>query len=208
MKSANRKFLFNLSFVAALSSAILIGTAIPSPAAAEGNDDARLRGSYAFTTMRTCVNSLSPIDPPFYVVQSILSRQSSTDSGILTFNGDGTASAVGTVRTMDLSAPGGTLVTVNVFESDITYSVNADGTVDMVTNLASFSVVFPPFVVIGNSTGQTSRLQIADGKSMLVSAPSEDYSVETLTFFTGQSSPRYRLCTRSTTAVKIPGASR
>jgi len=204
MKPAKRKFLLNLSFVAALSSAILVGTAIPSPAAAGGNHDARLRGSYAYTTAKSCVQSLNEIAPPFYAVQSILSRQSSSDSGILTFNGDGTASAVGTTRTMDNTAPGGTLVTVNAFTSDISYSVNADGTVDMVTNLASFHVVFPPFNVVGTSTGDTSRLQIADGNSMLVSAPSEEYSVERIDFVTNQSTPRYRICTRSTTAVKLP----
>jgi len=205
MKSANRSLLSNLSLLAALSSSAVIGAAMPSPAAAEGNHDARLRGSYAYTTAKTCVQSLDEILPPFYVVQSILSRQSSSDSGIYTFNGDGTASAVGTVRTMDNTAPGGPLVTVNAFTSDITYSVNADGTVDMLTNLASFHVVFPPFNVVGTSTGDTSRLQIADGNSMLVSAPSEEYAVERLDFSTGQSSPRYRICTRSTTAVKIPG---
>jgi len=205
MKPASRKLLSNLPLVAAFSSSVLIGAAIPSPAAAEGKHDARLRGSYAYTTAKTCVQSLDEILPPFYVFQSILSRQSSSDSGILTFNGDGTASAVGTVRTIDNTAPGGPLVAVNAFTSDISYSVNADGTVDMATILASFQVIFPPFNVVGTSTGDTSRLQIADGNSMLVSAPSEDYSVERLDFSTGQTTPRYRICTRNTTAVKIPG---
>ena len=205
MTPAIRKSLLNLSLVAVLSGSVLIGSAIPSPAAAEGNHDARLRGSYAFTTVKSCVQSLNEILPPSYVVQTILSRQSSTESGTYTFNGDGTASAVGTTKTLDNTAPGGNpLLTVNAFTSEISYSVNADGTVDTASS-ASFHVIFPPFNVVGTSTGVTGRLQIADGNSMLVSAPIEEYTVERLDFFTGQSTPRYRLCTSSTTAVKVPG---
>ena len=206
MKSTDRKSLSNLSLVAALSGSLLMGAALPLPASAAGNHDARLRGSYAFTTSVSCVQSLNEILPPSYVVPSILSRQSSTESGIYTFNGDGTATAAGSTTTLDNTAlAGNPMLTVNAFTSDISYSVNADGTVDMVTNLSNFHVVFPPFNVVGTSAGVTRRLQIADGNSMLVSAPNEEYSVERLDFFTGQTTPRYRLCTRSTTAAKLPG---
>ncbi|MGA8049444.1 MAG: hypothetical protein WCA09_04615 [Burkholderiales bacterium] len=128
--------------------------------------------------------------------------QASTDSGILTFNGDGTASSLGTSRTMNLSAGAGSLVTVSAFTSDISYSVNDDGTVDILYPSTQFTVVFPAFNVNGTVTGQTTRLQMGRGKSMLVTAPSQDYSVETLTYTTGQPT-QYRICTRSSTATKI-----
>ncbi|HEU4729468.1 MAG TPA: hypothetical protein VFT22_16315, partial [Kofleriaceae bacterium] len=61
MKFINREFLFHGSLVAALTGSTLIATAIPLPAAAAGDLDAHLRGSYAFTSARTCAISQSPI---------------------------------------------------------------------------------------------------------------------------------------------------
>ena len=194
---------------ALVSGFALIGTGIASLAATAGNLDAHLRGSYAFTTARTCTNSSSAIVPPSYAVGPAgVFRQASSDKGILTFNGDGTGSSVGTSSTMDISAPSGPLVTVSTFTSTFDYTVNPDGTVDLTTTSNPFESIFGRGAGdTGTVSGQTGRLQISHGNTMLVSAPSGTFSVETVTIFpaSGGTVTRYRICVRSATASKLPG---
>jgi hypothetical protein len=205
MKVTHRELLLRGSFVAALSGSTLIATAMPLLAAAAGNLDAHLRGSYAFTSTRTCAVSLSPMDENNnYAFAPDRFYQTSTDSGIYTFNGDGTGSSVGKSRNVNLSAGSGTLVNVSSFTSDFSYTVNDDRTVDVSNFLTTFNGTFPNVNFHGTITGQAGRLQITDGETMLVTAPSEAYTVETLNY-TAPLITQYRICTRSTTATKLPG---
>jgi len=199
-----------LAQLALVSGFALVGTAIPSLAAAAGNLDAHLRGSYAFTTTKTCTALVAPylFVPPSFAIppnvpSSALFRQSTSDAGIFTFNGDGTATATGTSRVMNITttSPGSSPVSVSEFTSAIDYTVNSDGTVDTATT-ADFTLVFPAGPT-GTVTGSVSRLQIAGGNTMLVSAPSGDPTLETLTF--GGVPVQTRICVRSTTATKLPG---
>lgn len=89
---------------------------------------------------------------------------------------------------------------------DLTYTVNADGTVDTVRGPIVFEVILGSG--IGNTgvvTGQVGRFQILPG-NMLVSAPVEQITNETqvLTLASGGSITQHRICVRSTTARKIP----
>jgi hypothetical protein len=203
MKFANRRLLLHGSFVAALSGSTLIAAAIPLRAAAAGDLDAHLRGSYAFTTTRTCAISLSPIGDNYTFAPDRF-YQTATDSGILTFNGEGIGTLVGKSRNVNLSAGSGTLVNVSSFTSDFSYTVNDDRTVDLWNISTTFNSAFPNVNFHGTVIGQTGRLQIAEGRSMLVTAPSEGYTVETLNY-TAPLMTQYRICTRSTTATKLPG---
>jgi hypothetical protein len=201
MKLTIRNRLLKLSVAAALSGSVLAVAGEPSHPGGSGHLNASLHGSYAITTKRTCVYSFTPIvADDYYVIDTF--RQSAADNGIIKFKGDGTASAVGTSTTLDTSSPSGRLGTVSTFNADVHYTVNPDGTVDTSTS-ASFNVIFPTTVIAtGMATGQTGRLQIAGDGSMLISAPSNSYSVETLTYTTGQTT-RYRICSRSVVARKI-----
>lgn len=203
MKFTRRELSLRGLFVAALWGSTLIATAIPMPAAAEGNLDAHLRGSYAFTSTRTCAVSHNPIGDN-YTFASDRFYQTATDSGIYTFNGDGTASLVGKSRNVNLSAGSGTLVNVSSFTGSFSYTVNEDRTVDLWNFSTTFNSTFPDVDFHGTIIGQTGRLQIAEGRSMLVTAPSENYTVETLNY-TAPQMTQYRICTRSTTATKLPG---
>jgi hypothetical protein len=201
-----------LAQLAMVSGFALIGTGIPSLAAAAGNLEAHLRGSYAFTTARTCTNSstepLPTTNPPFQFGPSGVFRQASSDNGIITFNGDGKGSAVGSSKTMDISAPSGPLVTISTFTSDFDYSVNPDGTVEVTNQTSTFESTFGRGVGDrGTVTGQQGRWQISHGNTMLVSAPPTDFSVETVAFtpLTNPPFTRYRICVRSTTLTMLPG---
>jgi hypothetical protein len=201
MKLTFRNRLLKLSIAVALSGPALAFAGEPSHPDGSGDLNARLHGSYAITTKRTCVYSFTPIVPDDYFVVDTF-RQSAADNGVVTFNGDGTASAVGTSTTLDTSSNSGRLGTVSTFNADIHYTVNADGTVDTSTS-SSFNVIFPTTVIAtGNATGQAGRLQIVAGGSMLISAASDTYSVETLIYTTGQTT-RYRICSRSVVARRI-----
>lgn len=215
-----------LAQFALVSGFALIGTAMPSPVAAEGNLNALLHGSYAFATTRTCTVSSRPFAEPNLGIPSgaTVFRQYATDHGILSFNGDGTATATGRTRTINVDVPADsfpfipysgsplnpTFVSVSDFESEVAYTVNPDGTVDTQSN-SSFTVLFPvpaATSTAGTATGNVGRLQIAGGNTMLISAPLGDPSVpsvETLTYSFPVGLVQHRVCARSTTAAKLPG---
>lgn len=192
-----------------LSGFALICAAVAPPEVVAANANAHLRGSYAFTTARTCTNSSSPILPSTYAVGPAgVFRQASSDKGIMTFNGDGTGSSAGSSTTMDISSPSGPLLTVSTFTTTFDYAVNPDGTVDVTTTSNTFESIFGRGAGdSGTVSGQRGRLQISHGNTMLVSAPSGSFSVETLSFtpLSGPPFARYRICVRSTTAAKLPG---
>lgn len=198
--------------------ALMTGGIAPAAMAKDGDHhNAHLRGAYAFTTARTCTVIQAPGNPfgppPFAIPSPLppgagLFRQSTTDAGITTFNGDGTATSTGRSRTMNINAAGGAPVSVSEFTSAINYTVNPDGTVDTETSSA-FTIVFPsvPTPTTGTVTNQTGRLQITRRKNILVSAPSEDPTVETVVLTPappGIPFTQSRICVRSTILTKLP----
>jgi len=202
-----------LAQLALVSGFALVGTAIPSLAAAAGNLDAHLRGSYAFSTTRTCTISplpyvgdtfALPILPPGFS----FSRQTNSDSGIITFNGDGTGTSTGRASGLNITSTGGPILFLSDFTTTFNYTANPDGTVDTTSTSGNFETVFGAGLgTTGTSSGQVGRLQISHGNTMLVSAPAERVAVETLVFTppTGPQFTQYRLCVRSITATMLPG---
>jgi hypothetical protein len=185
----------------------LVTTGMASIAQAETNLNARLRGAYAVTVARTCTVSSLPfsgenLEIPF---GAFVFRQTATDNGITTYNGDGTATFIGRTSSLNLNSTGGSAISLSDVTAAIEYTVNPDGTVD--TRYSSgFAVVFPPTGITGTTTGQVGRLQISHGNTMLVSAPPSQVSVETQVSTTpGGIFTQYRVCVRSATQTKLPG---
>jgi hypothetical protein len=195
--------------VALLAGLVIASSFVSSVAMAAGNLNARLHGPYAFTSTRTCTVAREPFDGPYFLIPNVASntifRQTATESGIYTFNGDGTATIEGrsiTLNTTNTSV-GASILSVTEFTTNVNYSVNEDGTVDVATT-GAFRFVFGPQVgVTGTTTGQTGRLQIAHGNTMLVSAPKDVPTMETITQSNGFLG--YRLCVRSTVLTKLTG---
>jgi hypothetical protein len=209
------KHIVRLAQLTLVSGFALIGAGMPSLASADGNHDAHLRGSYAFTTTRNCTIASAPFvgdnlaNPP----SSAFFRQSAVDSGIYTFNGDGTATATGRSSSLNMtnSNPGATILAVSEFNANLNYAVNGDGTVDIAVT-STFDFVFGPLAsnnTTGTLTGQVARLQISDGNSMLVSAPAGQVTQEFVSYDPPLAPPfengQWRICVRSTTATKLPG---
>jgi hypothetical protein len=204
-------------FTSLLSFSLITGGMAPVAEAREGgNLNAHLRGAYAVTTARTCTVSTAGFGPaPFFAIPSPLPpgaavfRQSAMDAGIITFNGDGTGTVTGRTENMNLTNTAGSFISVSEFASALDYTVNPDGTVDTTTTTNS-AQVFPPPPPVGSTfvttTGQVGRWQIAHGKTMLVSAPAGDPTLETLVFTPPAGAPftQYRICVRSRTATKLP----
>jgi hypothetical protein len=133
-------------------------------------------------------------------------RQTSSDAGILTFNGDGTGSAEGSFSTMDVTATGVAIISVSEFTASFDYTVNSDGSVDMTMHTYPFEGVAGRGVGDpGTVSGHIERYQISHGNSMLIGARRASFTVETVAFTLRPASPRYRICVRSTTATKLPG---
>jgi len=204
--------------LAVVTGVALFTTGVAAVANDEGNLNASLRGRYAFTTKRTCTSSPVPFTPPFFNVSPAGSTlQTSSESGIITYHGNGKADQSGRGSQLSFSSPfipiagtnvltGAATASIVEFTSRVNYTVNPDGTVETATE-SDFTIVFPAPGSTGTTTGTVGRLQIADGKSMLVSAPAEALTVETVNVIPPAGSPftSYRICSRSTTQTKLPG---
>lgn len=192
----------------------LIATGMVSVAEARGNLNAHLRGAYAFTGARTCTVLSAPfVGPTFAIPASIppdpfvnVFRQSASDAGITTFNGDGTGTSSGTSSTMNVTSTGGSPLGLSETTSEFNYTVNPDGTVDTATT-TFFSTFFGSGAGnTGTVTGSVGRLQISHGNTMLVSAPQVQVSPETLviTLAVGGQITQYRICVNSRVYTKLP----
>lgn len=192
---------------AAVVAAVGVGLATSS-AEAQGNLNARLRGAYAATVARTCtISNMAFVGPNLAIPPGAsVSRQAASDSSVVTFNGDGTGTTTGRTSSMNLTATGGGILSISEFSSTFDYLVNPDGTVETSNILTTFETVFPPGGSTGTTSGRVGRLQIADGNSMLVSAPAEQITMETQTITppTGNPFAQYRLCVRSAVYTKLP----
>lgn len=195
-----------MSRVAALLLAVAMVFAV-GVAGAWGQDD-RLTGSYEFTTKRTCTVAGLPFEPPVFAIPAgtpFLFRQANVDSGVFTFNGDGTGSIHGRSKVMNLTATGGGVLSISEFTAPLAYTVNLDGSVDLVLGPSSFEVLEGAGVGnTGSTTGIGGRLLILPG-NMLMTAPAEGIRNETvvLSFAGGGGVTQHRICVRSTVARKL-----
>ena len=171
-----------------------------------------LNGPYAFTTFRSCTVANSPFindasGAPTVVPAGGVFRQNTVDSGIQTFNEDGTGTITGRSTTMNVTAGGGSILNISEFSLPFTYTVNADDTVDISLGQATFAIV------LGNGTGNTgtasprsARVQIGNGANTLVTAPRIEIEQETVNInvLIDGTFTQYRLCVRSGPQVKMP----
>jgi hypothetical protein len=174
---------------------------------AQDNLNNHLTGTYAFTSKRTCTVAGLPFEGPDFLIPSgtFTFRQSASDSGYITFNGDGTASRASRSYAMNIANTAGGIVGVSEVTGDLTYTVNADGTVDTVSGPIVFEVILGSGVgTVGVVTGQIGRFQIVPG-NLLISAPVDQITNETVvvTSPSGSSVTQHRICVRSTTARKV-----
>jgi hypothetical protein len=205
-----------LAQLALVGGVALISSGIAPPEAIAANLNAHLRGSYAFSTARTCTVTVSSVGfggPTFAIpttpppTTATLFRQASSDVGIVTYNGDGTGTSSGRSRTMNIDSTTGSPLSVSEFSSTFNYTVNPDGTIDTETTSNPFTIVFGSSEgYTGTVTGQVGRGRLADGHTMIVPAPGAEPTVETLLFTRPDTSQftQYRICVRSGTSVKLP----
>jgi hypothetical protein len=213
--------------VALVTGFTLISTGIASVAEAQGNLNARLRGAYASAVTKTCVVSSLPFEGPNLAIPQVppppapapvITRNIQSNSGIITFNGDGTATAIGRYSNLTIAqatsvgspvvnTPGFAPLALGDFSSDITYAVYPDDTVDTEQTTIAVSVfpVFPtPFT--SKIIGTLGRLQISQDHKTLISAPQTEASVEPVFSPPTATTPaNYRICINHVVLTKIRG---
>jgi hypothetical protein len=189
---------------------LLVGT-VGVVAAAEARRN--LNGDYAVTSARSCSVTNSPNQFTADAASGALTvipaggvfRQNVADTGIITFNLNGTGTNVGVSRIMNISAAGGSIFSVSRFSVPFTYTIDDDNTVDISFDEGTFTTVN------GNGKGNTgrvgprsARLRIGKGGNVLVSAGGEGIQPETVEIdvLNDGTITQYRLCTRSSTMVR------
>jgi hypothetical protein len=170
---------------------------------AEGRD--HLNGDYAFTTFRACTVANNPfiIDPSgasTIIPAGPIVRQNTVDSGIITFNPDGTGVSVGRSETMNISATGGSILGINEFTTPFTYTIDGDDTIIFHFDTATFASI------LGSGAGntgtlepRTGRAQIGKGANTIVSGPAAQIEQEVvhINMVNDGTIIQYRLCVRS-----------
>ena len=134
-----------------------------------------------------------------------LFRQEAVDSGTITYNSDGTGSSTSRSSTKNITATGGSILSISENSNTFTYTIDEDNTVHLNIGEVTFTTV------LGAGTGNTGtvsprtvRLQLGDGGKTLVSAPRTTIEQETVQFnlVGGGTATNFRLCTRSSTEVR------
>lgn len=167
--------------------------------------EARLHGSYAFTTTRTCTNSNMPFESVAQPLGSNFSipdgasvnRSVSSDEGIRTYNGDGTGTTTGISRSMRIEVGAGAIpMSISNFTGTFMYTVDPDGTVTRTGGGVQFETIAGSS---GTVTGGVARDQLSLDNRTLVRAPQEEILVETVegTTFGGTPFTVHRICVRS-----------
>ncbi|MFQ5839124.1 MAG: hypothetical protein ACE5HK_00205 [Candidatus Methylomirabilales bacterium] len=182
------------------------------------NLNALLRGDYAFTLTKVCVQgSLANVPgggdlfepPPRLRLRGFAGRNTRVTQGIFRYNGDGTGSA--TARSLlvidNVGSPGSSPVRQNQFSCNLTYVVNPDRSFTQQlacagTRLAgAFAELDPPEAL--TLEGVRHQGQIGIGRRVLVFSDTE-VNVEEFTA-TGIPSLLQSICGQSGTAVKLRG---
>lgn len=193
--------LFAVLFVSAISGVV--------PMAEARNN---LNGSYAFTTTQVCSTANSPLGidasgAPTVIPASGVFRTIVVNTGVQTFNGDGTGTSVGQSQGMNISntTVGNSIFSISDFSLSFTYTVNDDNTVDVIFGVADTTTVSGGGT--GNNgtvTGTTRSLRIGNGGNTLVGQESkiQQETIVTNVLHDGTLT-QYRICARSTTLAKM-----
>jgi hypothetical protein len=170
-----------------------------------------LNGAYAFTTEQSCTVANSPFGTDANGAPSVIPtggvfRQLTVNTGIFTFNGDGTGTNVGQARSMNITntSVGASIFSISEFSGPFTYSVNDDNTVDINFGVSTFTTVAGGGTGnTGTVTGGSRQLLIGNGGNTLV-GQGGDIEQETLTLniLKDGTITQYRICTRSSTLVR------
>jgi hypothetical protein len=165
----------------------------------------RFHGTYAWTGFRSCVVSNQPFVGSAFTLApgASISRSTSSESGTITFNLDGTGVTNGRASLMTNTVTTGAALGVAEFENNFTFVVKDDNTIET-DSLGSLATT-----VLGSGLGGTSlgvglrnRFQIVRG-DMLVSAPQIEINPETIVL--GGTVTIHRICTpHSFTATRLP----
>ncbi len=168
-----------------------------------------LHGSYALTTARSCTVANLPFGVNLEIPGGVF-RLQSVDAGTLTFKPDGTGTSVSSSKTMNVSntTAGALILSISEVSGPFTYTVNADNEVVVTFGVLTFQTT------VGAGVGNTgtvtfsvpARFQLAGGRTTLLRAPATEMAQEVLNFIPPIGAPftQYRICTRSTTATRLP----
>lgn len=188
------------------ASVVMLAVTVIGAVAVEAREN--LKGDYAFTSVQLCTVALNPFSidssgAPSIIPAGGVFRQHAINTGIQTFNGDGTGSSVGRSHTMNISATGGSISSFGDFTSPFTYTVN-DGTVDISFGLTLFRTFAGGGTGnTGTITGTSRQLRIGNGGQTLVGGENGiEQETVVVNIVNDGTITEYRLCTRSNTLVR------
>ncbi|MFQ5881800.1 MAG: hypothetical protein ACE5I9_04935 [Candidatus Methylomirabilales bacterium] len=169
---------------------------------AEGQEslNAQLRGDFAYTIFRGCINAFDGLDEQLRLL-GFGAPNTFVARGIVRFNRDGTGTADRfLLAIVSVPSPGAIPVTEGESTCDLTHTANPDGSITQAWQCAGI-------VTVGNRAGQNFTVdgiefqsRISKGGRVLLLSDT-DARVETITFQGG--TPLQRICNRSGIAIKI-----
>ncbi len=191
--------------LSALVVMLVVSTIGAGPVEARTN----LHGSYAFTTVQSCTNQINTqfgfdaSGAQVVITSDGVFRQTGTRTGVITFHPDGTGTRFYRSHLMNITptAVGTSIDAIAESSTPFTYTVNDDDTVDLSLGVDRVTILLgagAPLTVTINPVLE--RLAIGNGGNTLVWVNLSEISQETANFSNGVT--QYRLCTRSTTAVR------
>ena len=192
---------------------LLVGA---SAALAQAHDSQRalnalLRGDYASSSTRDCVESSGGFDPTTFRLLPLpappgasFRRTLNSDAGVTHYNGDGTGTLTTHTLVFDIAVgPGGAPVTSSDSTCDVTYTVHDDLTFDSALS-CTFQSLSGGVVFTGTVDVPAIRHQIVDEGRLVLISSAQPPVIETLTIDNVASSPRQRICTRAGTSSRLP----
>jgi hypothetical protein len=188
-----------------------------APAAMPVEAARNFHGTYAWTGFRSCVLANQAFVGPNFSIPAgaFLSRQTSSESGTITFNQDGTGVTRGRASLMTLITPdpdptrstgvgftAGAGLSVAEFENHFTFTVTPEAIIETESTGVTATTVLPVPGATTTGIGLHNRFQIVRG-DMLVSAPQTEINPEQIFLATGAT--LHRICTpHSFTATRLP----
>lgn len=177
---------------------VLITLPLQSMAQSQQGLNHRLKGDYAFTLVRDCIQTAAGFaPPPALTLLSPGTTRGASIVGMITYNGDGTGTSISTTLQVNNTA-----ISVSQSQStcDITYAVNPDNSYTEQLTCSGTILAGPSAGQTFTITGSSRQGQIAQGGQALLIAGIET-NVETVNLST--SGTRQRICGRSGHAIKV-----
>jgi hypothetical protein len=177
---------------------ILVVAGTTASAAAFADDHARLRGTYAFTGMSSCIQDSASLGfNPNFSPKGPVVFFSYTVEGVSVFHGDGT----GTVNTRSVAVGGGASSTDSSFQ--FTYTIGPDGKL----SIAAVPGTNKATILTGPRAGQTQVNDVSDvsgfvgegARTIILGQPAP--TIENVTFSNGNQFTR--VCNQSRIHIRI-----